>query len=259
MILLPLLLALTGLVMAVVVNYLADVLPYTRRLTRAACANCGTPYSSRDYLLMHSCRDCGQRRSIRTFVVLVLGIPLALGAWRASVALSKLPLGLSLVLLTYLAVVLVIDLEHRAILHETSYVGAGLALVCGTYLWSAPQDKTLVQGLITSLLGGAVGFGLMYLLYLLGELFGRWLSARRGEPVDEVALGFGDVNLTGILGLILGPAGIAYAIFLAIIASGLASFVILLVSLIRRTYHAFMAIPYAPFLILGALWLLYGP
>lgn len=259
MILMPALFALIGLAMALTVNYLADALPFTRRLTRPACPQCGTPYPTRGYLLLRSCHECGQRRSIRSFVVLLLGIPVALGAWWASMSVSKLPLGLSWLLLTYLAVVLVIDVEHRAILHETSYFGAALALVCGTYLWSVPQSKTLVQGLITSLLGGALGFGLMYLLYLLGELFGRWLSARRGEPVEEVALGFGDVNLTGILGLILGPAGIVYAMFVAIVASGLASLVIVLVSLAQKKYHAFMAIPYAPFLILGALWILYGP
>jgi prepilin signal peptidase PulO-like enzyme (type II secretory pathway) len=99
----------------------------------------------------------------------------------------------------------------------------------------------------------------MYLLYLLGDLLVRWLSRRRGEPIDEVALGFGDVNLTGVLGLILGPYWILYCLFLAILAAGLASIVVVLYALATKKYEAFMAIPYAPFLIFGAVVLLFRP
>jgi leader peptidase (prepilin peptidase)/N-methyltransferase len=113
--------------------------------------------------------------------------------------------------------------------------------------------------LVTSIEGGVAGFGIMYALYLLGELFVRWLSRRRGEPVEEVALGFGDVNLTGVLGLILGWPGILIGLFFAILASGIASFFIVVFSLLTKRYQAFMAIPYAPFLIFGAVVLLFRP
>jgi len=242
--------------MAVLVNYLADVLPYTRRLTRPSCPHCEAPLATPDYLFMRNCRNCGRRRSNRAFSVLLLGIPAALYVW---LTVPKLGVPLGLILLTYLEVVFVIDMEHRAILHETSYFGAVLGLICGTYLWSVPQGKTLLQGLTTSLLGGIAGFASMFVLYLLGGLFVRWLSRRRGEPVDEVALGFGDVNLTGVLGLVLGWPAILLGLFFAIIASGIASIIIVIFSLATRKYQAFMAIPYAPFLIFGAALLLYRP
>jgi len=256
MILIPVLFALIGLGLAVLVNYLADVLPYTRRFTRPACPHCETPFPTRDYLLMRNCRKCGERRSNRSFIVLLLGLPAAL---YVGLTAPKLGVPLGLLLLTYLAVVFVIDLEHRAILHETSYFGAVLGLICGTYLWSVPQGKTLLQGFTTSLLGGIAGFVIMYGLYLLGELFARWLSRRRGEPVDEVALGFGDVNLTGVLGLVLGWPAILLGLFFAILASGIASLIIVVYSMSVKKYQAFMAIPYAPFLIFGAVLLLYRP
>jgi prepilin signal peptidase PulO-like enzyme (type II secretory pathway) len=257
MILILLLLALSGLFLAELVNYLADVLPVTRRFSRPACRKCGTPFSTGRYILMRNCVSCGRSRSVRSFAVLLLGIPVAFGAWYVWSVHPRVPLVLSLALLTYLAVVFVIDVEHHAILHETSYFGAALGLIIGTYIWSIPQDKTVVQGLINSLLGGAVGFGIMYAFYLLGELFAHWIASRRGEPSDEVALGFGDVNLTGILGLILGPVLIVRGVFFAILASGVVSLVIVLVALSRKRYHAFMAIPYAPFLILGAVLTIY--
>ena len=256
MALFPLLIALISLGLAILVNYLADVLPQTRRFTRPTCPHCATPLITRDYLLMRSCRNCRQRRSNRSFFVLLLGIPSGLYVWFTE---PKLGLILGLLLLTYLAVVLVIDVEHRAILHETSYFGAALGLMAGTYLHSIPQGQTLLEGLTTSLLGGAAGFLIMYVLYLFGELFSRWLSRRRGEPIEEVALGFGDVNLTGVLGLVLGWPSILIGLFFAILASGLASILIVAFSLATRRYRAFMAIPYAPFLIFGALMLLYKP
>lgn len=250
------LIPLLGLGLAVLVNYLADVLPYTRRFTRPACPHCGMPFPTRDYLLMRRCRNCGVRRSNRSFIVLVMGMPAAVYVWFIE---PKLGLLLGVLVLTYLALVFVIDVEHRAILHETSYFGAALGLVAGTYLHSIPQGESLLEGFLISLAGGVVGFVVMYVLYLLGDLFVRWLSKRRGEPIDEVALGFGDVNLTGVLGLILGPYWILYCLFLAILVAGFASIVIVIFSLLTKRYQAFMAIPYAPFLIFGAVVLLFKP
>ncbi len=76
-------------------------------------------------------------------------------------------------------------------------------------------------------------------------------------PADEVALGFGDVNLAGILGLLLGWPAIASGLLFAVLAGGLISLFIIVGMLITKKYKAFTAIPYAPFLILSALFLLY--
>jgi len=74
---------------------------------------------------------------------------------------------------------------------------------------------------------------------------------------DEVALGFGDVNLSGILGMLLGWPAIVVGLFFGILAGGVVSLVIILWMLISKKYRAFTAIPYAPFLILGAIFLIY--
>ena len=152
-----------------------------------------------------------------------------------------------LLLLIYLGVVVVIDIEHRLILHPVSLFGAIAGLGVGTWL----------HGFWDTLLGGVVGFGVMLALYGLGVLWLRLASHRRNERVDDVALGFGDVNLSGVLGLILGWPGIAGGLMLAIFLGGGISLVVILVMLALKRFNRFTAVPYGPFLVAGEVILLY--
>jgi leader peptidase (prepilin peptidase)/N-methyltransferase len=97
----------------------------------------------------------------------------------------------------------------------------------------------------------------MLVLFYFGILFTRILSRKRGEPMDEVALGFGDVILSLILGLLLGWPGITAGLFFAVLAGGLGSGIYLLVNKLTKGYENFTAIPYAPFLLLGAVLLIF--
>jgi leader peptidase (prepilin peptidase)/N-methyltransferase len=110
---------------------------------------------------------------------------------------------------------------------------------------------------VKTLIGFAVGFGVMLAIYYFGILFNRWMSKARGQEIDEVALGFGDVNLSGILGIALGWPRIIVCLFSAIVLGGLLSGLYILVMILRKRYQAFTAIPYAPFLIIAAVVLLY--
>lgn len=198
-----------------------------------------------DYLLLRPCRSCGSPRSWRSYPVQAVLLIATLYMW---VDPSKrLGFWLSFILLIFLAVVFVIDVEHRLILHPVSLTGAVLGLGIGIYL----------HGLTTTLIGGAVGFGSMLVLYYLGEVFTRYMSKRRGEQIDEVALGFGDVNLAGIIGLLLGFPLVIFGLLFAILVGGAFSLLLVLVMLFRRKYQAFTAIPYGPFLILSVLYALY--
>ncbi len=87
--------------------------------------------------------------------------------------------------------------------------------------------------LVRALLGGVVGFVWFYLIAI----------AYRG------ALGAGDVKLAGLIGLMTGFPGVVTALTLGILVGG-GSAALLLISgrTTRKSY-----IPYAPFLITGAL------
>jgi len=97
----------------------------------------------------------------------------------------------------------------------------------------------------------------MLVFYLLGNLFIKFLSRRRGIEIDEVALGFGDVNLAGVIGLLLGWPGVVAGIFVAIILGGIVSGFFLIVQILRKKYQANQALPYGPFLVSSVILLLY--
>lgn len=251
---------LLGWVAGLVVNYLADVLPSTRRLSQPACHRCNTPFAWGDYLTLRACRQCGTRRTARTWIVLLLAAASFTYFWLFPRPGLGLPL--SLIVLTYFGVVIVIDLEHRLILHPTSAFGAVLGLIAGTYIFG--KKDGLLTGVQTSLLGGVAGFVIMLVFYKLGELVARYRARKMraaGQAADdEEALGSADVILTGILGLMLGWPNIILGITAGALIGGMVGLLTIGAYIIQRRYteNSLMTfIPYGPSLVLGAFYILY--
>lgn len=239
---------LVGFIVGWLVNYFSDVLPIQRKLSRPHCTHCDVAFGWQDYFLLRPCANCHHKRSSRTIIVL-------LAAMIISAILSfnyppKLGYWFSLLILTYFGVVLVIDLEHRLILHPVSLVGAGIALIAGT----------LNHDWLSSIIGGFVGLLIMLLFYLFGMLFARYRARKLGVDDGEEALGFGDVVLAGVLGLMLGWQQIGQALLIAILAGGLISLLLILVlSALRRFESMNVFTAYGPYLILGATLLIFFP
>lgn len=243
---------LTGLAGGLIVNYVADVLPATRRLSQPHCSYCDSTFSWPDYLLLHKCRSCGTSRRVRAVAVLILFIILNIYFWLAPPPRMEPILGW--LLLVYFGIVFVIDLEHRLILHPTSIAGAILGIVIGT----------LRHGLATTLIGGAVGFGMVYLFYLFGVFFtkmrARRMRAAGLEADDEDAFGAGDVILATILGFMLGWPLIWFGILFGVLLGGVISAFIMLILFIARRFQSWMIfIPFGPFFILSAFLILFLP
>jgi leader peptidase (prepilin peptidase)/N-methyltransferase len=243
----PLLLAgIGGWAVGILVNTLADILPRRRRMTRPFCLNCAETLDWKNYLIWpRRCPKCGEKRRVRVAMVeILLGV---VGIWLWSSGYSGWQFLANLVLLGYLGLVAVVDIEHRLILHSISLAGGVLGILYGTWL----------HGLGRTLLGGAIGFVLMLGLYLLGFVFIKLRAKRRGEEPPEDALGFGDVNLSGVAGLLLGYPGVLAGLVLTILIAGAVSLGYLLLALLRRRYEANLAIPYGPFIVASTVWLLY--
>jgi leader peptidase (prepilin peptidase)/N-methyltransferase len=241
-----LLIAFVGLLCGVLVNYLSDVLPVNRRIPKPICVACFETQPFLNYLIWpRRCQECWSRRPLRVWLVEITYIGISLWLWNSPP--DSLGYILGLILFLYFGVVVVIDLEHRLILHPVSWAGAVLCLAVGWYL----------HGLISTLIGGAVGYLLMLGLHYFGDIFARWLSRRRGEILTEEALGFGDVNLSGVLGLLLGWPGILAGLFLAVMLGGIVSILYIIILVILRRYKTFTAIPYGPFLVASAVILIF--
>lgn len=230
-----------GALAGIIINYLADVLPISRRFTRPICLNCGKLFSFKEYLFSFKCAKCGNKTPARVILVLFFSIA-------ASVLLKYFPLGTlgfwaTLPLLIFLGLILVIDIEYRVVLKETSYFGLILLFVYGI----------IMHGLLATLVGGIAGFLIMLLLYYLGVLFNKLMGKIRGQEIEEVALGFGDVYVSAFLGLLTGWPAIIAVLLLAILAGGVFSLLYIVIMSVLRKYRTFSAIPYAPFLIIAAV------
>jgi leader peptidase (prepilin peptidase)/N-methyltransferase len=237
-----------GLIAGWLVNYFSDVLPTTRALSRPTCKHCGATFHWQDYFLVRACSSCNHRRSWRTIIVLLTSIAVSVALWANYP--PKLGYWVSLLLLTYFGVVIVIDLEHRLILHVVSLVGIVLGLFVGI----------LNNGLISALIGGAAGLIIMFLFYLFGLMFARYRARKLGVDDDEEALGFGDVLLSLIIGLMLGWPQIFRALLIAILTGGLGSLVIVLVLLAMRRFQSMNVFTaYGPYLVFGAVLLIFFP
>jgi leader peptidase (prepilin peptidase)/N-methyltransferase len=232
-----------GLAAGVLINYLADVLPETRKLTKPVCTACKKPFSWFDYILYKPCSDCLKKRSLRYPCILIIITTLAGLTW---IFPPTIGFWVGILIITYFGLVIVIDMEHRLVMHPVSIAGVLIGLVIGS--WK--------HGVLMTLIGGIAGFVMMLTLYYVGIWFVRLLSRKRSMGGVIEAIGFGDVILSGVMGLFLGWPGLLAGLLLTIVLGGLVSLVILLVQLVRRKYQAYSSIPYAPFIALATMALL---
>jgi prepilin signal peptidase PulO-like enzyme (type II secretory pathway) len=238
-----------SIVLAYGINLLADILPEDKILLPPACLHCKQRLTWASYLSYGKCRACGQKATLRHWLVLVF-CPLAalfVEFFPPPRSLHFYYPALFLILVFYFLLVLLIDVEHRLILYSVSLVGIVLAVPVGLYL----------HGWLSTLIGCAIGTGIMLLLFLLGYVFTLVISKLRKQKVEEMALGFGDVILTAIIGALLGFPGIFLSLLIAIVLGGLVSLIYMLIMKMKGRYELFTAIPYGPFLIVSAIALLY--
>jgi leader peptidase (prepilin peptidase)/N-methyltransferase len=135
----------------------------------------------------------------------------------------------------FLTTVVVIDLETRRVLNVMLGPAALFALGAGLWL-GTPSLPSMVMG-------GVVAFGLFWCLFLFGRMcFGRG------------ALGFGDVKLVAVIGLMTGYPNVMQALLLGAVLGGAGA--LALVATRRAGWKTTCA--YAPYLAAGAMLALWG-
>jgi leader peptidase (prepilin peptidase)/N-methyltransferase len=251
-----------GLALAIVVNGLADNLPPDALGVRHGpgwpkCAYCGVRHSGlfalglAGFLFKYGrCEHCAAPRRVRHVAVELAAAVLLPYLWQWAQAEWPRFLPAAVIGVTFILVA-VIDIEHRLILQAISLPALALFAAAGA---AAPG-----HGPLKTLWGGLAGFGITLGLFLLGQIFAAVAARRRGQPLEEIAFGGGDVSLGALMGLAVGWPGVLVALTVAVTAGGVFSLIYIVVQLARRRYNPYAAIAYGPFLIFGAsLIYLYG-
>ena len=241
-----------GLLIGAIINWLADALPTRKALgvPKYADGSARPPIAWSGLFAWSS----GHRRSASgsTLSWRHPVVELGLSAIYIYIALAYPVSARSLVWLGNVAILMlitVIDLEHRLILFVV-IIPAWVYALIGSFLTGqvSPQNY---------MLGGALGFGLFFLMYLGGALFSVIAARARGEPLDEVAFGYGDVLLATLAGFMIGWSALIFAIFITVFAGAAGAIIYLAVKLvIRNKYEMFTALPYGQYIVLGTLIML---
>ena len=249
-----------GFLLGILINLLADQLPRWRRVWRVPfCPYCEevrpawTWSGTLAYLrLKPECQHCGAPISWRHPLVELVMAGLFAFIWTQHGQGDPSPLLIPYSVYSAIFVLIfVIDIEHKLIL-KMVMIPAWILGLLGSLIH--PHPRFFYQALI----GGVLGYSLLWLVYQLGVLFVKVMGRRRGKPVNTTAFGFGDVRLGGFIGLVVGFPDVLHALFIGILLGGLFAFVYLFVAaVILRSYKRYTAIPYGPFLILGAMWIMF--
>lgn len=220
-------------------NVCIDRLPWGRSIVSppSHCDSCGTRLTAGDLIPVFSylwrkgrCRYCGSRVPLRVLLVEVgTGALFGFLLWKYGLTPD---LGIMVFYSCVFIVMLVIDMEHKLILSVIVYPMMLIALIISSF-YPAPSGHNAVYALI----GGLFGYALFLIIYI----------ASRG------GMGFGDVNMAGMMGFALGFPLVFNAILLAVLAGGVVAIVLLSLRIKGRKE----GIPFGPFLALGAMATLY--
>ena len=207
--------------------------------------------------LRGKCAKCREPISPRYIVVEATGGVLFLAMFcRIASALPAVPLDglvpfwpwliLLLAMWTWMALMIVgslIDFDHK-LLPDFVTEGGMLLGVGLNIFWSVVNHTS--YHILQSLSGLAFGFGLLWLVRLLGSM-----------AFKREAMGMGDVFLMGAIGAIFGPVAVLVTLVLSSLigsAAGLTA-----VAFSKTRLGAFSEIPYGPYICMGCLvWMFYG-
>jgi len=174
------------------------------------------------YLVLRGrCRFCGVRIPIRSFLVeaataaffalVILRFGQTSEAW-VIVAFGSLFIAIS-----------VIDFEWTIIPDKLVLVGVIAALAVAPF-GPAADGRTLAEAIVSIAVGGALGFGLMLLIYVGALMIYK----------SNVGFGFGDVKLGALIGLVTGFPEVLVALYIAFVSGGVVAILRLLLKIRGR-------------------------
>lgn len=218
-------------------------LPESRSIVTppSACPRCQSSIKFYDnipilsYLvLLGKCRGCGTRISIRyPLVELLTGLLSVAAAIRYGLSVDFI---IYFVFICALVTITFIDIDHQIIPDVISLPGIPIGLACSLMLSSISFRDSLI--------GALIGGGSLFLV-----AWGYY------HFTGKEGMGGGDIKLLAMIGAFIGWQGVFFTIF---ISSAVGSIIGIFLMLVARKNMKF-AVPFGPFLSLGAIaYLFFG-
>jgi len=231
-------LIITGLAVGSFLNVVIYRLPRHMQIifSRSRCPKCGKQIKFYDnipvisYIVLRGkCRYCGSPISLRYPFVEILTALLFWASYRLTNNLFDLII--SLYLSSAMVAITFIDIDHRIIPNIITYPGVIVGILSSLVRYNF--------GLIQSLLGAGIGFGIMTLIAIVGT-----------KAFKREAMGFGDVKLMALTGSFVGPQKVLFTI---LIASCLGAIFGLIGLLLAKDKESARLIPFGPYIAVASL------
>lgn len=232
--------ALLGMAIGSFLNVCIDRLPVGESLIFPAshCAACRHRLSVKELIpvlsylwLRGRCRYCNATIPRRIFWVEVgAGALFAYLFWHYGFGIE---LAIAIFYCCLFLVLMVIDLEHNILPNKLVYPGIIVALTISVVFSILPDSLDIVPEIRSAAIGGAIGLGLFLLITI----------------VSRGGMGWGDVKMAALIGLVTGYPLVFVALFLAVVSGGFISWLLILTKAKSRK----QSIPFGPFLSLGTI------
>jgi len=241
---------LLGMIIASFLNVCADRLPAGQSLVYppSHCPACSRRLAVKDLIPVFSylwlrgrCRYCRAPIPRRVLWVEIATAALfGLAYWQYGLGIE---LPIVLLYISLFTVIFVIDLEHGLILNKMVYPALLVALVISIFV--PPSQLAHVSGGVAYLMEGlpqagiaqaAIGGGIGFVVFFLIVI------------VSRGGMGFGDVKLAALIGLVTGYL-VVVALLMGMILGGLVAVILLGFKIKKRKE----AMPFGPFLAVAAI------
>ncbi len=137
--------------------------------------------------------------------------------------------------------VFITDIEHHLIFN---------AVILPATIFAALAAPFSHLGVVRSLLGGALAYALVFLIFILAPIIARL----RKREID-VPFGFGDVKLAGFMGIVVGFPAVLNAIVATILLGGIGAILVFTIQFARTRRIALdTAMPYGPYFCIAGWW-----
>jgi leader peptidase (prepilin peptidase)/N-methyltransferase len=240
---------LVGMTVASFLNVCIDRLPANQSLIfpTSHCASCQRRLAVKDLIPVFSylwlrgrCRYC-QAQIPRRILWVELGTGLLFGylAWHYMVwqHAAGIELAIAAFYSCLFIVLMVIDLEQGLILNKIVYPAMVVALLLSTFFSIFLSDIEIVSFIVPFIGRAAIGGGIGLVVFFLIVIISRG------------GMGWGDVKLAALIGLVTGFPQVLVALLIGIILGGVVAVILLALKIKKRKE----AIPFGPFLCLAAI------